>query len=188
MLAPTTINFLRAQHRVSEAQEKLDRVIFQGASVVAGISTAGLIALLVWWQYGSQQLQAAKQQEAAQARVIAQSAESEAQYLSFVTRLDEISRLLQNRNSKKEALDFLSLLALPTVGFDSIVYDARAKQLTFRVQAENVFSVEEFLELLRQDTIRAYYADVSVSNIRRDDQGAYILDVIATLQGETSGS
>lgn len=188
MIAPTTINFLRAQHRVSEVQDKQDTLFFQIASVVVGISAAGFIALLVWWQYGVQQLQAAKQQEAAQARVIAQSSESEAQYLSFVARLDEISRLLQNRNSKKEALDFLSLLARPSVGFDSIVYDARAKQLTFRVQAESVFSVEEFLELLRQDTIRAYYADVSVSNIRRDDVGGYILDVVTTLEGENSGS
>jgi N-glycosylase/DNA lyase len=186
MVSTTAINFFREQHRASESQEKLDLLVMRIGLAVAGISVVLAVAGVVWWQYGVRQLSDIKEQQAQQARIIAQSSESEIQYLSFVLRLDELTKLLQDRNSKKEALDFLSLLARPTVGFDGITYAAREKELAFRVQAQSVFAVEEFLESLRQDSIRNYYDDISVSNIRRDEDGAYIMDIVATLKGEQS--
>jgi Tfp pilus assembly protein PilN len=184
MVSTTAINFFREQHRASESQEKLDLLVMKIGLAAAGVSLALVVAGVGWWQYQVRQLNVLKEQQAQQARIIAQSSESEVQYLSFVIRLDELAKLLQDRNSKKEALDFLSLLARPTVSFNGIAYAAREKQLTFSVRATSVFAVEEFLESLRQDAVRAYYEEIDVSNISRDEEGGYTMEIIATLKVE----
>lgn len=183
MLTPSAINFFRTQHRVAESQDLLDTRVLQ---IGGGVLVVGLLLVAIttgWWQWTLAQERQLTEQKHQQERVIAQSADQERQYLSFVTRLDTLQKLLQERNSKKEALDFLALLAKPDLGFDNIVYDSKNKQLAFRVQAASVFSVEEFLAELRDPDVSVYYQDVQVSNIRRDDTGQYIMDLAATLKG-----
>lgn len=184
MIAPSSINFFRAQHRVAETQDQLDSKILKIGAGIAGVGVVLLLATGIWWQWTLGQEQELMETQRQQERVISQSVAEESQYLSFVTRLNVLQELMQARNSKKEALDFLALLAKPTLGFDNIVYDSNNKQLAFRVQAESVFSVEEFLADLREPSISEYYQDIEVSNIRRDDTGSYIMDLAATLKGE----
>ncbi len=182
MIAPSTINFFRQQSQEVQKQDDFDTWFFRASGGFGALCLCIFVGVIIWWQLGVRSLAEARQQEAQHNQIITRSGENEAQYLSFVARLDELAQLLQNRNSKKEALDFLSLLVRPAIGFDAINYDAKGKKLTFRVSAESVFSVEEFLEDLRRPDIQAYYTDIQVSNIRRDDQGSYIMELIVTLR------
>lgn len=189
MITTTAINFFREQRRVNESQEELDGKIFKGGVTVIICALLVMGGTTAWWLWRAQQLTALQDNQSQQERLISQSKEDEAQYVSFATRLDTMYQLLQTRNSKKEALDFLALLAQSDLSFDGISYDSKSKQLSFRVQADSVFGVEEFLEKLRQPNISVYYTAIDVSNIRRDEAGAYIMEVRVTLsEGSPSAS
>lgn len=181
MISTPTINFFREQQRKSASQDKLDLNIFRGAIAVTSVIAIVSVGLAIWWQIQAQQLRQLQAEEQQRSRLIAQASQEEAEYLSYSRRLDLVGDILETRTSKKEAMDFLSLLTQPDIGFDNITYDDQEKQLQFRLRASSVFAVESFLELLRQPVIDEYYDDVQVSNIRRDDLGEYVMDVGVTL-------
>lgn len=184
-ISTPAINFLRVQKRLREAQQVFDQRLFRYA-VIGSFSV--LILLLgagAYWQYLEIQSRELKDQQESQQRVIAQSAEDEREYLVFVDRLDAIGDIIGNRNSKREALDFLALIAQPNLAFDAINYNAESKQLSFRAQAASVFSVEQFLEQLRLPTVSRYFTHIDVSNITRNEEGTYSMQVVVTLQIQT---
>lgn len=182
MISTSAINFLRLQKRIREARQQFDERLFRYSLLGSGFVIIVLIAFAAFWQYLDLQTRELEAQEAAQQRVIAQSAEDEREYLIYVDRLNAIGNIIGNRNSKREALDFLALIAQPNLAFDAINYNAESKQLSFRAQAQSVFSVEQFLDRLRLPDVSRYFTDIEVSNITRNEEGTYSMQVVVTLQ------
>lgn len=181
MITTNHVNFLRRSRRRVEQYQQFDKIALQVSGVVFAICVAVTVGMFAYWQYISNQLRDLKDANAAQQRVITRAAKEEAEYLLFTSQLDSVGTLLSARQSKKEALDFLSRLAVDGISFDRITYSALSRALQFRVQTESVFPVENFLDRLKSETSKISALDVTMSGIKRDDVGRYYLEVMVIL-------
>ena len=184
-LSTSAINFLRVQKRIREAQQVFDQKLLRYSALGSVVVLVLLLGSVAYWQYLEIQSKEIASQEDTQQRVITQSSKDEQEYMIFADRLNAIGQIINNRNSKREALDFLALIAQPNLSFDAINYNAESKQLSFRAQATSVFIVEQFLDQLRLPTVSRYFTNIEVSNITRNQEGVYSMQVVVTLQVQT---
>lgn len=186
MIYTDDINFVSQARRRLEQTHSLDRRLFLAAAGIAVVSVLMTAGMGAYWQWQERQLQELETQLRNQERLVSLSSEEEARYMLYTRRLDLIGEVIGNRSSKEEALDFLSQLLIPNIAFDRISFDPDARLLSFRIRALNVISVENFLETVRQPTMRDQIEEIQVSAIRRDEQGAYLMELNVVLQAEAT--
>ncbi|MCD8484265.1 hypothetical protein LRY65_00115 [Candidatus Woesebacteria bacterium] len=182
MLITNEINFMRRQRRQLARLQALDQQILYVAIAVFVIAALTTAAAGGYWYWTRQQLALLEDRITQQERVIQGSAAEEAEYILYTTRLGSIASILEDRNPKKEALDFLSELLVPSIAFDAVNYDTQERRLTFRVEAQDVFSVEIFLDKLREPEMNEKIANIQLSGIQRDEVGRYVMNVTIVLK------
>jgi hypothetical protein len=186
-----SVNFLRRRRQKVVRSRKLDRRLLEAAAVVAVIAVLVTGAVFAYSQIlGRQLADTARQQRAAQA-LVNQQAGNEAAYLLFAERLGILDGILAERGSQRRALAFLSQLTTSELTFDRINFGEEEQKLNFRVQAQNVLSVENLVARLREPDIRAQFTDLALSNIRRDETRLYSIEVqvdLAPVEGGKSGT
>ncbi len=175
-MAAVSVNFLRRRRQQVVRTQQLDRRILLVAITVAVISVLITLVTAVYQQLLLRQLsQTIREQRTAQAVVNQQSA-NEAAYLLYSTRLNILKALLEGRGSQGRALSFLSQMATSELTFDRVSYDDSKQELTFRVQAQNVLAVENFIERLREPDIRPQFTDLQLSDVRRNEEQVYTIE------------
>lgn len=177
MLITNDINFMRRQRRQLARLQELDKKLFYGSVAIFVVAVVATVAAGAYWQWSRQQLVDVEDQIAQQERVVRGAAEEEAEYILYTTRLGAIQQILEDRNPKKEALDFLAELLVPSIAFDAVNYDTAERRLTFRVEAQDVFSVEIFLDKLREPDMNAKIEKIQISSVQRDENGRYVMNV-----------
>lgn len=182
MRSTNDINFMRRRRRSLARLQEFDRQVFIGSLVFLSVSVFITLGTGVYWFYTRQQLALLNEQIAQQERVVKGSAKEEAEYMLYTTQLSALQKIFSERNPKKEALDFFAALLVPSISFDAVNYDTNEKRLTFRVEAQDVFSVETFLEKLREPGMNVLLRSVDISSVQRDNNGRYILNVDIVLQ------
>lgn len=168
---------MRRQRRNLERLQQFDKKLFFAGVVI--FSIAVLLTLIAggYWQWSRQKLSEIETQIVQQEQVVRGAAQEEAKYLLYTTRLTSIQGVLEKRSPKKNALDFLSELLVPSIAFDAVNYDTDERRLTFRVEAQDVFSVEIFLNKLREPEMSAKIEEIQISSVQRDQNGRYVMNV-----------
>lgn len=177
MLITNDINFMRRQRRQLARLQELDQKLFYAGIVIFGISVVLTLVAGGYWQWSRQQLSEVETQILQQEQVVRGAAQEEAQYLLYTTRLTSVQSILEQRSPKKNALDFLAELLVPSIAFDAVNYDTDERRLTFRVEAQDVFSVEIFLNKLREPQMNEKIEEIQISSIQRDQNGRYVMNV-----------
>ncbi len=183
MLITNDINFMRRKRRQLEGLQKFDKKLFYAGGVLFGISVFLTVGTGGYWQWSRLELASVEEQIDQQERVVRGAAEEEAKYLLYTTRLTAVQGVLEDRSPKKEALDFLAELLVPSIAFDAVNYDTYERRLTFRVEAQDVFSVEVFLNKLREPQMNEKIDQIQISSIQRDENGRYVMNVDIILLG-----
>ena len=183
MPAARSVNFLRARRQNVEKFQQLDNRIFQGSLVVCVLFVVLTIGLAVYLSLQQSELERAKTQERSQQAIINREARTEAEYLLYSSRLDILKDVFLQRGTQKVALEFIGLLSSSDISFDRIAYDDQTRELSFRVQAQNVFAVDSFLERLRSAEIRPLFEELTLGSVRRDEEKMYSLDIVVVLGG-----
>ncbi len=165
------------KRRRLEQLHSLDRKILTAAVGVFGVALTLTAAAGAYWYWSGQQLALVEEQIQQQERVVRAAAAEEAEYILYTTRLASIAEIMDERSPKKEALDFLAQLLVPTIAFDAVNYDTQMRRLTFRVEAQDVFSVEIFLDTLREPDMREKIDAIAISSVQRDEAGRYVMNV-----------
>lgn len=186
-MAADTVNFLRRRRQKVLKYQQLDKRILQGSIGVAVVSvliTAGVFAYL---QFQTQKFSEIQQQQRSTQALVNQQASNEAEYLLYSSRLNILGDLLPGRGSQRRALEFLGELTSSDIAFDRISYDDTRKTIVFRVKAQNVLSVENFVERLRQPDTRSKFSDLTLSDVKRDEDQIYTMEISVQLGEATSG-
>ncbi len=182
MASIPSINFVR-KTRVKVAQsQRYDTIFAQISAGVLAVCVLVVGGLFAQWYLQSQELDDVKAQQRVQQNIVTGSAQNEAMYLLYSARLSALGDILKNRSSQDRGLEFLSSLTRPGISFEAIAYDDSAKQLSFRIRAEDVYSVERMLEALREPQIASQVATMNLTDIRRGDDARYTLDTVVQLQ------
>lgn len=182
MASINSINFLRkSRDKVSQFQ-KFDRLFAQISTGVLVACVALVLGLFAYWRVETQRLEQVKQDQKTQQSIVASSASNEAMYLLYTARLTALSDVLDQRSSQERGLEFLSNLARPGISFEAIAYEDTEKQLSFRIRAEDVYSVERMLDALKAPAVATQVATIKLNDIRRGDDARYTLDTIVTLK------
>lgn len=177
----TSVNFLRRRRQQVARFHKLDKRILQVSIAVAVVAVAVTGGLLAYTQVLNAQLQEATREQRAAQAIVNQQARNEADYLLYAARLSILKDILEGRGSQRRALDFLSQLASSELTFDRIGFDDAKQSLVFRVQAQNVLAVERFIIRLREPEIRSQFGDLKLSEVKRDEERVYTLEIEAQL-------
>jgi len=183
MLITNEINFMRRKRRKLARLQSIDQKLLYASGVIFAFAVILTVVAGGYWEWSRRQLSSIEDQIALQERVVRGAAIEEAQYILYTTRLTTIQEILEMRNPKKAALDFLAELLVPSIAFDAVNYDTGDRLLTFRVEAQDVFSVEIFLDKLREPGMRDKIEEIQISSIQRDEAGRYIMNVSIVLVG-----
>ncbi len=183
-MAGNGINFLRKRRQRALRYQPLDKRILQLSIVVAVVAVVITIGLLFWTQNSVQELETIKQQQRSTQALVNKQASSEADYILYAARLNILQSILTGRGSQQRALEFLAELARADIAFDRISYDDEKKTLTFRVKAQNVLTVERFLNTLRSPNVRSKFVNLALNDIKRDENQIYSLEMSVQLETE----
>lgn len=182
MASINSVNFLR-KSRVKVSQfQKYDRLFAQVSVAVLVASVGTVLGLFAYWRIQTQELEQVKEDQRTQQGIVTRSAANEAMYLLYSARLTALGAVLSERSSQERGLDFLSNLARPGIAFEAIGYNDSEKQLSFRIKAEDVYSVERMLTALKEPTVATQVATIALTDIRRGDDARYTLDAVVRLK------
>lgn len=182
MASINSVNFLR-KRRVKVSQfQKLDRLFAQISVGVLVACVSLVLGLFAYWRIQSDELAKVKVEQKTQQGIVSSSAANEAMYILYTARLTAVGDILGQRSSQERGLEFLSNLARPGISFEAIAYDDLKKQLSFRIRAEDVYSVERMLGALKEPAVASQVATIGLTDIRRDDSARYTLDAVVTLK------
>lgn len=186
-VAANQINFVQQSRRKLHVLQERDGSILKISLIV--FSFVGVVCLfaLGYWQYLRLELSEIKGQQEQQERILTQVAQDEARYLLYTAQLSLIDQVLSSRSSRQPAMEFLSQLTFSGLSFRGISFAELDKTISFQIEAEDVFIVDQFVERVRSPQIQSQLEDIEVSDVRRDGVGQYTLQVKLKLrEGETS--
>jgi type II secretory pathway component PulL len=182
MASVNSVNFVRKQRvKVSQFQ-RFDRLFAQISTGVLVACVLLVLGLFGYWRVQTDSLAQVKVDQKTQQNIVSSSASNEAMYLLYTARLTALGTILEDRSSQERGLDFLSNLARPGISFEAIAYDDSEKQLSFRIRAEDVYSVERMLGALKEPRVATQVATINLTDIRRGDDARYMLDAIVKLE------
>lgn len=180
------INFLSAKHRKATDQQKQDKQFFKFS--VLGFSGVLVVLLIAvgfsfWLQFQLTKSQAtAKDLE----RQILANEAVEKSAVVLAKKVSVLKELLDERQDKQQAIEFFSSLFGSSVVLKDITYQSIEGILSLRVQAFSIFDLEQVFLRLREEETVARYGTVATSELRRDQEGAYSLNLTISLAKEAA--
>lgn len=180
------INFVRDRRKkLTEAQEQ-DQIWFVRASIGLGCTLGLVLVVFGVRSYMFQQVSAVQaQQDQTRQQILAQE-ETERSFVIGVNKVKILTDLFQERRNKQQAIDYFSSVFGPAVLVRQISFNTAEQLLTFRLQADDVFVLEEVFQQLESDDIITQFQNVASSNLRRNDEGKYEMTVAVTLGQEAA--
>jgi hypothetical protein len=165
-----SINFLSTQHRKGTEQQKRDRQWFKWSLFGLGGVIVVLLAAIGSSFFLQYQVGRAKNSE-----------EVEKSAVVLAKKVSILKILFDERQDKQQAIEYFSNLFGDNVVLKDITYQASEGILSLRVQAFSVFELERVFALLQQEETTSRYATVATSDLRRDQEGAYAMNLTIDL-------
>jgi hypothetical protein len=176
-----SINFLSTQHRKGTEQQKRDRQWFKWSLFGLGGVIVVLLAAIGSSFFLQYQVGRAKNTAQDLEREILASEEVEKSAVVLAKKVSILKILFDERQDKQQAIEYFSNLFGDNVVLKDITYQASEGILSLRVQAFSVFELERVFALLQQEETTSRYATVATSDLRRDQEGAYAMNLTIDL-------
>lgn len=179
------INFLSSKHRKATEQQKQDKKFFRFAvGGFIGIIVVILVAVgfSFWLQF-----ELGKSQDRGKdlERQILANEAIEKSAVVLAKKVSVLKQLIDERQDKQQAIAFFSNLFGSNVVLKDITYQSTESILSLRIQAFSIFDLEQvFLRLGEEETVTRY-GKVATSDLRRDETGAYSLNLTVSLAKDT---
>ena len=171
------INFVRERRKTISRQELDDKKVL--AVVIKGLVVLGVVILVVvgarlYFLFQVKSIQA-KQKETQTA--IVQKEEIERNYTVFAHKLKIVSELFGKRREKQEALKYFSNLFDSTVLISQLSYTAGDEVLSFVLQSNSIFALENVFNIMNSDEVNEKYPTIEKNTLRRGSDGSYQMQV-----------
>ena len=176
-----SINFLSEHRKKLTKTQKRDRQIFKiGMGILGGVVVFFVSVLGIRFWFG-QRLEGVMQAQAQARSQILDQEDVERSFIVSVNKITILSELFKERQNKQQAINYFSTIFGDQVLVKQIAFEGGDQLLTFRLQAEDVFVLEEVFARLQSDEVKTRFAKVSSSDLRRSAEGDYEMTVAVTL-------
>lgn len=178
------INFVRQRLRKLTQLEKQDQKKFKLVAAVALVLFLILAVILGFKLYLVSQL---REIDASQKNYLARIQKQEAQeksFVLFVNKLRVLSDIFSKRKDKQEAISYFSQVFGPDVTIQRIAYESDSELLSFRLMAADIFTLQQVFDLLSAQQATGKFASLVKSNLQRNDNGTYQMQVTVVLGDE----
>lgn len=179
---PFSINFAYHLTKQRSKEQAQDRSLFKKAVVVGiiavALTTASVLARLSF----DVALAVVKNEEK---KVLAQLESLKAQelaYVGYVSKVNVLSELFQNRQAKQQALKKFRSLFESGVSITGLNYAEDSNDLEFRLKTASVFVLERVVAQLDDPQLRTDYKDIVKENVSRAETGNYDMSISVNLQ------
>lgn len=171
------INFLATKQSKKERQRASDRLLFRISSyVLGGAGALAIIMLGVSLFFNIRTKQFEDRIATYKNSVLAQE-NVELGYLIFVNKLNAISEIYQSRSDKQAAMNFFTERFQDKADIVGMSYQAEQGGLILELSNDNVFKLQDSMDLINSPQITDQYKSVEKSALRRQDDGSYRLTV-----------
>lgn len=182
---PLTINFVRDRRRQLSKQELREQVWFRYSLMGFGVVVAVcLVAVGVRLFLGFQVRQVIARQDQLKVSLTSQE-DVEKSYILFFQKLRVLKDLFNQKSNKQEAINFFGTIFGPDVLIQEINYLAEDAILSFGLRANDVFVLDRVFNTLNSTPVKEQFVAVNKSDLRRQDDGTYMMTVTVQLKEVT---
>lgn len=171
------INFLADRQKKVSSQQIADAKSLRLGLTVFGVVLAVFLLVFgvrLFSQIQLRQIDAAKQVALSK---ITQGEDTERLYLIFFQKVKALSDLYNERQDKQKAVLYMSTIFQPYGLVTGIEFNQQDKVLTFEIQSDDVFNLQQIFTVLKQDTLASQFSAVNASNLQRSEDGKYSVQV-----------
>lgn len=176
-----SINFVRERRKKLSQAQVQDQKWFTrsaiGLGIVIGLMLMVLGGRLVMAQLVSQVL---AQQEQTRDQILSRE-DTEKAFVISVNKLSILSEIYEERQNKQDAIQYFTSVFGEGVLVKEIAFQGNDQLLTFRLQADDVFILDQVFVQLESEEVLSRFARVENSDLRRGDEGKYEMTVAVTL-------
>lgn len=173
----SSINFLSKHRRNFTKQQKFDRRIYFYSLAIVGAIVMLTMIILTGKLWMNQQMANAQAEETRLKNAILSQEDNERRLLVMAAKIQVLSRLIDERHDKQEALTYFSNLFGPQVLIRDITYQASEGVLTLGLQSQSVFVLREVYDLLASVETLDRFNKVTKSALARNSSGSYGMNI-----------
>lgn len=184
----TTINFLRARKKEVSAQEKIDRKYALWMTyLLVGVIFLFIFVWGVEFFYSSRITKVKAETRLTESR-ITQQKNVEEELFSLAEKLSFIDNSLEAKEKKREAITFFTQnFSTADTSLREITFNAEGI-LQFQLVSNDIFVLQRTVQALQGPAIRDQYSSINLSDIVRDGNGTYRMQVIVVVENSNPGA
>ncbi len=177
-----SINFAYHLTKERSKEQAKDRALFQKAIVVGVVALSLVIVSVIarlGFDLGLSRLEKEEEKTIAQLETLKAQ---ELAYIAYVSKVNVLSDLFQNRQAKQQALKKFRSLFGSGVSITGLNYSEDSNDLEFELKTGTVFLLNRVVDQLDAKDVRAEYKEIEKKNISRLETGNYTMSVSVGLQ------
>lgn len=178
----TEINFLSSRTRHKQKQREQDKKLFKIASLVLAAVVVVLVLIMGLKLVINLRIKNKTKSIAELKKNITEQAPVELSYLIFVNKLRAVGEIYAARSDKQTAMNYFADLMTNVATITGMNYDEESGGLSLQLDHQNVFFLEDSMEILNSPLVTDVYRNVEKSSLSRQDQGNYILRLAIQLK------
>ena len=176
-----TVNFVRDRQRNLSLLEVQDRKVFKLAIIATAITVALLMIVVGARLLFLFQLRQVTAEQKRLKEAISSKEEIEKSFTVFSHKLKVLTELFGKRKEKQETLEYFSNLFDKDVIISQLSYSSDTEELSFTLQAKNVFVMKQVMETLNSDEVKLRYPRMVKASLGRTSTGAYSMNLSVPL-------
>lgn len=178
----TEINFLSSRTRHKQKQREQDKRLFKIASLVLAVVVFVFVLIMGLKLVVNLKIQNKTKEIANLKKTITEQAPVELSYLIFVNKLRAVGEIYAARSDKQTAMNYFADLMSNVATITGMNYDEESGGLNLQLDHQNIFSVEDSMNILNSPLVTDVYRNVEKSSLSRQDQGNYLLRLAIQLK------
>lgn len=178
----TEINFLSSRTRHKQKQREQDKRLFKIASLVLAVVVFVFVLIMGLKLVVNLKIQNKTKEIANLKKTITEQAPVELSYLIFVNKLRAVGEIYAARSDKQTAMNYFADLISNVATVTGMNYDEESGGLNLQLDHQNIFSVEDSMNILNSPLVTDVYRNVEKSSLSRQDQGNYLLRLAIQLK------
>jgi hypothetical protein len=178
------INFLEQHRKELRKNNVFDQRFYKGSLIVMGVVIVLTMALLAGNFFLQLKVSEVQAREKDLEKAILFQEEVEKSVVVLAKKIEIIRDLLSQRHNKQETIAYFTTILGDEVALKGIDYSEEANVLSLQVEATTIFTLDKFTLFLDSPEVKAKYPAITKSELRRDDDGTYLLTITIALGGE----
>lgn len=178
----TEINFLSSRTRHKQKQREQDKKLFKIASLVLAVVVVVLVLVMGLKLVINLKIKNKTKEISSLKKTITEQAPVELSYLIFVNKLRAVGEIYAARSDKQTAMNYFADLISNVATVTGMNYDEESGGLSLQLDHQNIFLLEESMNILNSSLVTDAYRDVKKSSLSRKDQGNYLLKLAIQLK------